>query len=164
MLKRPVKKSKAPVRKPAPTLSEFLEAAEEGKDPALRCQRTPAQWQERADEIKRPPGPVKKPARKPREPQTAENRPEIPPKGENGSQDPFRRSDKAPRQALEEPEVPLLTLEAAARQWLRADWTFRQSPKCFTGEAQEWLVQAERAMRKALTGETDLVKAHGKLK
>ncbi len=55
-------------------------------------------------------------------------------------------------------------LTRAVEQWIRAEWCFRLGPYPYTREAEGWLLQAERKLRRALTGKGKLGDAHKVLK
>ena len=53
----------------------------------------------------------------------------------------------------------LTTLRRAAEAWVRAEWAFRHGPQAYRDETMRWYLDAEDALREALTGVSDLVQA-----
>jgi hypothetical protein len=52
-----------------------------------------------------------------------------------------------------------MTLEEAIRSWIVSDWAFRFGPRAFQAKEAELLLDAERGLRNALTGEKGLPEA-----
>lgn len=54
-------------------------------------------------------------------------------------------------------------LEKAVGQWINAEWEFRCGSMAYRADPAEWLLKAERKLRRALTGKGDLDDAHTEL-
>ncbi len=46
------------------------------------------------------------------------------------------------------------------RQWIRAEYEFRLGSRAYTKQAEEWLLRSEQRLRRAVTGERELLDAY----